>query len=107
MRLALPLCLLAALLVTACGNRGEQDPAAQERAGREKAHAAIEKRQAEQIEANRRSGEGAAACTKLANDTRACQALKPAQRDGAAVCAAMDVDLFEKCARYKASMGER
>jgi hypothetical protein len=105
MRLAL--CLLVASLLSACGNRGEQDPAGQERASREKARAAIEEREAKQLEADRQAGEGSAACSKLANDTRACEALKRAQREGAAVCAAMDVDLFQKCARYKASMGER
>lgn len=100
----LPLTLLAAFLVTACSK--DHDFAAGERASRARAHAAIEKRQAEQRETDRQNGEGSAACTKLANDTRACEALKPDKREGAAVCGAVDVDLFQKCARHKARMGE-
>jgi hypothetical protein len=97
--------LLIASLLPACGKARSvvvyEDPA------RVRAHAAIEERKAEQLKVDRENGEGSAACSKLANDTRACEALKPAQREGAAVCAAMDVDLFQKCARYKSSMGER
>ena len=97
-----PWLTLAALLLSACGK--QRDFAAEEAADRARAKTTREKREAAEKEDNDRTADGSAACTKIANDVRQCEALPVAKREGAAVCGAVDVDLFQKCARYKANM---
>lgn len=92
--------LVVALVLAACGK--ERDFAAEEARDRARAKAIREEREAKEKKANDLNGEGSAACSKIANDVHACEALPQAKREGAAVCGAVDVDLFQKCARYKA-----
>lgn len=96
--------LLVVLLLGAC-SKG-RDYAAEDTAERARLKAAREKREAAEKADNDRNAEESAACDKLAKDTRECEALPVAKREGAAVCGAMDVDLFKKCARYKTRMGD-
>lgn len=101
------LALLAMLLAASCKGR---DYAAEEaaEAARSRARAAekLAKQRAEQDDLARETAAGSAACSKIANDTRACNALDPSEREHAEVCAKVDMTEVRACARHKARMGE-